>query len=117
MLKIYLITSFLLISFSSQSKDLTSCFDLQQCRQQMQQLIYQHWSARHSYPGAKVTISSQQDSTGNIQINIVQGSGITAFDTSAKSAVTKALQQLDLSQLTVQEQKKMQHFQFTLSAQ
>ncbi|RJG49403.1 energy transducer TonB family protein [Motilimonas pumila] len=117
MLKIYLITSFLLVSFVGQAQDLTPCFDLQQCRQQMQQLIYQHWSARHSYPEAKVTVRRYSDLQGKDRIEIINSSGYRVFDDSALTAINQALMQLDTSQLPASQQSKLQHFQLTLTAQ
>lgn len=96
---------------------MTVCNDLTQCQQAMQENIYQHWKARHSYPGATVTVMVNNDLMGNVDISVEQSSGFAKFDQSAIEAVKNSILDLEPSSLSEEELGKLRKFKLSLKAE
>ncbi|MCE2593944.1 TonB C-terminal domain-containing protein [Motilimonas cestriensis] len=96
---------------------MTTCKDLAHCQQAMQESIYQHWKARHSYPGASVTVMVNNDLMGNVDISVEQSSGFAKFDQSAIEALKNSILALDPSSLSEEELSKLKTFRLSLKAE
>ena len=95
----------------------TPCQHIAQCQQQMQTNLYQHWKARHSYPGAAMIAIVNNDLSGNIKIEVIKSSGFEAFDQSAVTALKNSLLALDTRALSAADKARFKQFKLTLRAE
>ncbi|MCE0557289.1 TonB C-terminal domain-containing protein [Motilimonas sp. E26] len=96
---------------------MTTCEDLVQCQQAMQENIYQHWKARHTYPGSTVTVMVNNDLMGNVDVTVEQSSGFAKFDQSAVEALKNSILTLDPSSLPEEDLAKLKKFKLRLRAE